>query len=157
MKKMNFVYMKRSRKIILLDRLDLIVWRRNYLLRIKAYRKLNKQIYYTYETRSNEGHTSSYVWMDNDIESSRQAFLNGLSRGLKNPNEGRRLIVTHIGSNEGFLEDGELIFQAKKTDAENNYHGEMDAHNFEKWFKKILEKVRVPSLSWITQHTTPES
>lgn len=69
--------------------------------------------------------------MDSDIVSSRQAFLRGLTTGLKNPSKGRRLIVTHIGSNEGFLEDALWVFEAKKDDGD--YHGEMDAHNFEKW------------------------
>lgn len=79
------------------------------------------------------GHTTNYVWLDQDIESSRQAFLNGLSTGPKNPQKGKRLIITHIGSEDGFLEGGEWIFEAKKTDAEGDYHGEMDSHNFEKW------------------------
>lgn len=71
--------------------------------------------------------------VDEEIESSRQAFLNGLSTGLKDPQKGKRLIVTHIGSTDGFLEGGGWIFEAKKTDRESDYHSEMDAHNFEKW------------------------
>ncbi|XP_023937205.1 uncharacterized protein LOC112045306 isoform X2 [Bicyclus anynana] len=165
LKKLKFKYMKRTRKSILLDRPDLMVWRRTYLQKIRDYRKQNRKIYYTDETWLNEGHTSNYVWNDLDIKSSRQAFLNGLSTGLKNPQKGKRLIITHIGSSEGFLEGGQWIFEAKKGDGD--YHGEMDAHNFEKWFEKILNKVepgsvivldnapyhsrlveRVPNMSW---------
>lgn len=79
----------------------------------------------------NLGHTCNYVWMDNDIKSSRQAFLGGLSSGLKNPQKGKRLIITHIGNEDGFLEGADWVFEAKKSDGD--YHGEMDAHNFEKW------------------------
>lgn len=60
------------------------------------------------------GRTSNYIWKDLSIESIRQAFLNGLSTGLKNPQKGKTLIITHIGSVDGFLEDGEWIFEAKK-------------------------------------------
>ncbi|XP_047020337.1 uncharacterized protein LOC124630462 [Helicoverpa zea] len=35
--------------------------------------------------------------------------------------------------------NGELIFEAKKGDGD--YHSEMDAHNFEKWFSLILSKI----------------
>lgn len=73
------------------------------------------------------------MWVDENITNSRQAFLNGLSTGLKNPQKGKRLIITHIGSTDGFLNGGGWIFQAEKTDREGDYHKEMDAHNFEKW------------------------
>lgn len=55
LKKLNFVYTKRSRRSIMLDRPDLMIWRREYLLKIKDYRKQNKKIYYTDETWVNEG------------------------------------------------------------------------------------------------------
>lgn len=55
MKKLHFKYIKRSRKSILLDRPDLIGWRRTYLMKIKDYRKENRKIYYTDETWVNEG------------------------------------------------------------------------------------------------------
>ncbi|CAH2085192.1 unnamed protein product [Euphydryas editha] len=144
MKKLNFKYMKRSRKSILLDRPDLMLWRKQYLLKIKSYRSQNRKIYYTDETWLNEGHTSNYVWNDLNITSSRQAFLNGLSTGLKNPHKGKRLIIAHIGSVDGFLKDAEWIFEAKKHDGD--YHDEMDAHNFEKWFDNILNKVEPGSV-----------
>ncbi|XP_048488380.1 uncharacterized protein LOC125491162 isoform X2 [Plutella xylostella] len=165
LKKLNFTYCKRSRKSILLDRPDLQIWRVNYLLKINEYREQNKKIYYLDETWLNEGHTCNYVWMDNDIKSSRQAFLGGLSSGLKNPQKGKRLIITHIGNEDGFLEGADWVFEAKKSDGD--YHGEMDAHNFEKWFKMVLDKIlpgsvivmdnapyhsrqleRVPNMSW---------
>lgn len=88
------------------------------------------------ETWLNEGHAKNKVWIDCNINSRRQAFLDGFSTGLKNPSgKGRRLIVTHIGSEEGFLENGLLIFEGKKT---TDYHDEMNATVFEDWFAKIL-------------------
>ncbi|XP_049883814.1 uncharacterized protein LOC126379181 [Pectinophora gossypiella] len=144
MKKLNFKYAKRSRKSVLLDRPDLQVWRIIYIHKISDYRKENKKIYYLDETWVNEGHTVDHVWMDDDIKSSRDAFLRGLSTGLKNPAKGRRLIVTHIGNENGFLEGADWVFEAKKSDGD--YHGEMDSHNFEKWFQETLEKIEPGSV-----------
>lgn len=44
-----------------------------------------------------------------------------------------------LGSSTGFVEGGQLIFQAVKSDGD--YHSEMNAANFEKWFKTILPKL----------------
>lgn len=42
------------------------------------------------------------------------------------------------------MEGGELIFEAKKS--EGDYHSEMDSHNFEKWFDRILPKLEEHSI-----------
>ncbi|CAH2086109.1 unnamed protein product [Euphydryas editha] len=98
----------------------MIIWRKNYLLRIKDFRREGRKIYYMDETWVNEG---IYIYC------------------TENPQKGKRLIVVHIGSEDSFLEGVDLIFEAKKTDREGDYHSEMDAHNFEKWFQYILTKV----------------
>lgn len=74
--------------------------------------------------------------MDTSIEHPRQAFLEGLSTGLKNPSgKGKRLIILHIGSDDGFVEDGLLVFESKQT---GDYHADMNADLFEDWFKNII-------------------
>ena len=47
----------------------------------------------------------------------KQAFLSGLTNGLKNPRgKGRRLNLLHIGSDDDFVEGRELIImKIKKT------------------------------------------
>lgn len=76
------------------------------------------------------------VWTDTTVTSAREAFVKGLSTGLTAPSgKGKRLIVLHIGSDDGFVEDGLLVFESKKT---TDYHEEMNAQVFEEWFKKIL-------------------
>ncbi|XP_072401073.1 uncharacterized protein [Diabrotica undecimpunctata] len=85
------------------------------------------------------GHTKSKVWQDLNIKSARQAFIEGLSTGLKAPSgKGRRLIITHIGSDSGFLQDGLNVFTSIKT---GDYHGDMNSDVFEKWFSYILTLV----------------
>lgn len=85
------------------------------------------------------GHTVNKTWVDTGIKSKRQAFLEGLSTGAKNPtSKGRRLIVVHIGNEDGFVEDGSWVFESKGT---GDYHESMDAAHFESWFEKILPKL----------------
>lgn len=85
LKKLNFKFEKRGRKSLLIDRDEITIWRRDYLKKIRAFRRENKKIYYLDETWVNAGHTRSKVWVDTRVTTSRQAFLDGLSTGLKNP------------------------------------------------------------------------
>lgn len=55
LKHLNFKYMTRTRRSILIDRNDIISWRRRYLLKIKEYRSNGASIYYQDETWINEG------------------------------------------------------------------------------------------------------
>lgn len=113
--------------------------RRRYLKTIKQYRNEGRIIYYLDETWINEGHTKQKVWTDNNIVSRRRAFVEGLSTGLKNPSgKGKRLIILHVGSESGFVNDGLLLFEGKKT---SDYHEEMNAAVFEEWFSALLNKL----------------
>lgn len=52
--------------------------------------------------------------------------------------KGKRLIITHIGSEDGFVEGGLHVFESKK---QGDYHQDMNAEVFENWFKNIIEKL----------------
>lgn len=70
--------------------------------------------------------------------------MGGWSTGLKMPSgKGRRLIITHIGSNDGFVTDGLLVFESKST---GDYHEDMNAEVFEEWFENILQKIEPESV-----------
>ncbi|XP_072397434.1 uncharacterized protein [Diabrotica undecimpunctata] len=139
LKQINFKYLKRSRTSILIERDDVVRWRRNYLTSIKRYRSEGKPIYYLDETWVNEGHTKDKVWVDCAIKNPRQAFIEGLSTGLKNPSgKGKRLIVLHVRSELGFVNEGVLLFEGRKIE---DYHEEMNASVFENWFNNILQKL----------------
>ncbi|XP_072400186.1 uncharacterized protein [Diabrotica undecimpunctata] len=139
LKQINFKYLKRSRTSILIERDDIVRWRRNYLTSIKRYRSEGRPIYYLDETWVNEGHTKDKVWVDCAIKNPRQAFVKGLSTGLRNPSgKGKRLIVLHVGSELGFVNEGVLLFEGRKTE---DYHEEMNASVFENWFNSILQKL----------------
>ncbi|KAM7305952.1 uncharacterized protein ISCGN_015848 [Ixodes scapularis] len=57
--------------------------------------------------------------------------------------KGQRLIVTHIGSDEGFVDDCLDVFRGQKT---GDYHEEMDGARFEKWFDGVLDKLPTGSV-----------
>lgn len=136
LKKLGFKFSTRGRNSFLTDRDDIILWRRDYLRKIKKYRSEGRPIYFQDETWLNEGHVKSRVWTDSEIKSKKDAFLKGLSTGLKNPSgKGKRLIISHIGNEEGFLKNGELIFESKSS---GDYHQEMNGDVFLNYFKRIL-------------------
>ncbi|XP_067131417.1 uncharacterized protein [Centruroides vittatus] len=139
LKLLNFKYTNRNRNSRLIERDDIILWRRQYLRKIREMRSLGRKIYYLDETWINAGHTKNKVWKDCSITSYREAFVSGRSTGLKNPSgKGKRIVLVHIGSNSGFLNGGLYEFESKST---KDYHEEMDGNNFKKWFEKILSKL----------------
>lgn len=132
-------YVTRNRKSILIERDDIIRWRRRYLRTIKEYRREGRPIYYLDETWVNEGHVQGKVWVDDTIKNRREAFIAGVSTGLKNPSgKGKRLIILHVGSESGFVDGSLLLFESKKT---TDYHEEMNAEVFENWFAQLLSKL----------------
>lgn len=141
---MHFRFCTRQRKSKLIDRPDIIAWRASYLQKIRRYREEGRRIYYTDETWVNAAHTTSKCWIDESIESSKDAFLRGLTTGLKNPTgKGGRLIVLHIGSELGFVDGGALIFEANRT---SDYHDEMTGTVFNEWFRSILPELDANSV-----------
>lgn len=54
------------------------------LKQMKSHRKENRKVYFVDDTWVNAGHTRSKIWVDNSFTSSRPAFFNELSIGLKN-------------------------------------------------------------------------
>lgn len=131
LKDLQFEFVKKNRNSALLEREDLISWRRGYLYKIRSYRAQNRPIYYLDETWVNAGETHSMV------TSSRDAFLRGLTTGQKEPSgKSKRLIVLHIGSSDGFVPGGLLCFESKTNSTD--YHNEINADTFYEWFVKTL-------------------
>lgn len=137
LKDLQFQYVKKNRNSALLEREDLITWRRTFLTKIKHYRAQNRPIYYLDETWVNAGETHSRSWLDTTVKSSHDAFLKGLTTGQKEPSgKGKRLIVLHIGSSDGFVPGGLLCFESKTKSTD--YHDEMNGDTFYEWFVRIL-------------------
>ncbi|KAE9543745.1 hypothetical protein AGLY_002141 [Aphis glycines] len=169
LKDLQFEYLKKNRNSALLEREDLITRRRSFLTKIKHYRAQNRPIYYLDETWVNAGETHSRIWLDTMVKSSRDAFLKGLTTGQKEPSgKGKRLIVLHIGSSDGFVPGGLLCFESKTNSTD--YHDEMNGDTFYEWFVRILpllkenaiivmdnasyhsvKKCQIPNKSWKKQ------
>ncbi|KAM7285640.1 uncharacterized protein ISCGN_032528, partial [Ixodes scapularis] len=143
LKDIGFAFEKRKRRLALIERSDIIAWRRRYLRVIKEFRRQGRSIIYLDETWVNAGHTKQFVWQDTTVKSSQDAFLNGLTTGLAAPSgKGGRLILVHAGSSEtGFVEGAADFFRAKKGN-NADYHSEMDGTYFEDWFSsQLLPKI----------------
>lgn len=137
LKDLQFEYVKKNRNSALIEREDLISWRRGYLFKMRHYRAQNRPIYYLDETWVNAGETHNRAWVDTTVTSTRDAFLRGLTTGQKEPSgKGKRLIVLHIGSSDGFVPGGLLCFESKSNSTD--YHDEMNGDTFYEWFVKTL-------------------
>ncbi|XP_051167291.1 uncharacterized protein LOC127285359 [Leptopilina boulardi] len=163
---LGFKFCKRGRNSMITDREDLILWRRKYIQSLSKYRNEGRTVYYLDETWINAGGVSSKVWEDTTVKSAKDAFLRGLSTGSSNPTgKGKRLIILHIGSKNGFVPDALLCFESKKNSSD--YHDEMNGDTFKDWFQKILptldencvivmdnapyhsmKEEKVPNMSW---------
>jgi len=136
LKELQFVYVKKSRNSELLERDDLVTWRQNYLSTIKQYRAQGRPIYYLDEKWVNAGETHSRTWVDSSVLSRRDAFKRGLTTGQKEPSgKGKRLIVLHIGSSDGFVPGGLLCFESKTNSSDH-------PTTFFEWFVKILRLLK---------------
>lgn len=144
LKSINFRYEKFQRKSLLIERGEIVQWRRDYLRKIRHERSQGKRIYYLDETWINEGYTVNKFWQDKNVLSSRQAFMEGWSTGLRPPSgKGRRIIITHIGSSDGFVNGGLLTFESKKT---GDYHEDMNSDVFEEWFTQMIDLIPLGSI-----------
>ncbi|KAE9521448.1 hypothetical protein AGLY_018148 [Aphis glycines] len=141
LKELKFRYVKRGRNSALTEKTELILWRRRYLRSIRNYREEGRHVYYLDETWVNAGDCPNYEWQDTTITSHRDAFLKGMSTGSMNPSgKGKRLIVLHIGSEDGFVDNGLLCFESKKNS--RDYHDEMNGQTFYEWMENILPRLK---------------
>ncbi|XP_056633544.1 uncharacterized protein LOC130443098 [Diorhabda sublineata] len=132
---------------------------RSYLRTIKKLGEEGKTIFYLDEIWVNEGHTVGKIWQDKTVNNFRQAFLEGISTRLRAPSgKGRRLIVTHIGSDSGFVDGGLLLFEYINADVFEEYFIQMldlipagsvivldDASNYSRQVENL------PTTSWRKQ------
>ncbi|KAE9530038.1 hypothetical protein AGLY_011500 [Aphis glycines] len=91
---------------------EIVVWRQRYLQDIQKYREEGRHLYYLDETWVNAGECNNKTWVDKTVKSCHDAFVRGLTTGAKNPTgKGKRLIILHIGSEDGFVPGGLLCFE----------------------------------------------
>ncbi|CAI6377542.1 unnamed protein product [Macrosiphum euphorbiae] len=137
LKDLDFRYSKQSRNSAMTEKNEIVGWRRTYLDSIRKYREEGRHIYFLDETWVNAGDCTSKTWVDTTVRSHRDAFL----KGAVNPSgKGKRLIVLHIGSEDGFVPGGLLCFESKKNTSD--YHDEMNGDTFREWMEGTLPRLK---------------
>ena len=137
LKKLGFVYRRRNKKMQIYQRLDIVAERHKVLRKLPELRKNGYKIFYQDETWCNANSTREYIWQtkgdsEDLIEDTKW------KGGMNVPSgSGRRLIINHIGSENGFLEGCGECFEGKKNTSD--YHNEMNSTHFENWWEvKVL-------------------
>ena len=144
MKKLEFGYVKRSRNAMMIERLEIRNWRRDYLRQIRRYRAAGKRIYYLDETWITAGQTTSRKWVDLTIKTAAEALRRGLSYGFKAASStGERVIIIHIGSDDGFVDRGLYTLHSSRG---ADYHDDMNHTFFEEWLLSILPELEHDSV-----------
>ena len=137
LKNMGFKYVNSH---LLIEKPSIVGWRSKYLKAVQYHRTQNKNIIYVGE-----------MWVDNRLNFSKcwrtEEFL-----GVLQSKTSYRLIIVHAGGKGGFLNGTDLIFKSPTTN--NDYHGQMNAVDFEKWIREKLLP-NVPPNSVIVMENTP--
>jgi hypothetical protein len=174
---LGFQYRTFKSKPILMESPEVVSDRCRFIREIRYYRRLGWKVYYTDETWCGANHCIRRGWQeavstDNGSDAYDQhrgsvQSTNGWKGGIKIPSgAGKRLIICHIGDEDGFLpgEGIELCFIGQKGAAD--YHKEMNAQHYEEWFKKVLEAIpdksaividQAPYHTMIVEETKPPS
>ncbi|XP_064083062.1 uncharacterized protein LOC135199076 [Macrobrachium nipponense] len=128
LKEIGFKYGRVNGRKFLLERSDIASARTKFLREMKNIRGTgNKSVIFLDETWINQNYTVTKCWMD---ESSTGAT------GINPPSgKGSRIIILHAGSEQGFVPNAQLVFQAKN---DGDYHHQMNHIVFEKWFREQL-------------------
>lgn len=123
-----------SKRKILIERTDVVDSRCAYLQKIKKLREEGKPIFFLDET-----------WVDTNLTFRKSWQSESVFGVVETGNASSRLIVVHIGSADGFLAGCELVYKAGST--VGDYHGQMNATNFEKWVReKVIPNLEAPSV-----------
>lgn len=136
---LNFKYKKcNDGRKFLMERNDIVASRVKFLRKMNEFRRNNdpRPIVYLDETWVNQNHTRGHIWQNSDN-----------TEGLKVPiGKGSRLIVCHAGSPAfGFVKNSKMVFRCKSGNLED-YHSQMNATIFAKWFIDMLGHLEEPCI-----------
>ncbi|KAE9543577.1 hypothetical protein AGLY_002377 [Aphis glycines] len=138
LKNLKFSYKKcNDGRKFLMERNDIVALRCKFLREICTLRKVkdDRPIVYIDETWVNQNHSRSLIWQNERS-----------TEGLKVPTgKGGRLIVCHAGcARYGFIQGSKLVFRSN-TGNTADYHSQMNAEIFQKWFIELLNNLEEPN------------
>ena len=113
--------------------------------RVRELRSAGYKVFYQDETWCNANHTREFIWQLDD-ETERDIPGTRWKGGLEVPTgSGKRLIVNHLGLEDGFLNGCEECFVGVKDSAD--YHKEMSSIHFERWWEdSVLPRLPTKSV-----------
>jgi hypothetical protein len=126
--KIGFTYKLLNRRTSTMETQRLIRWRTEFISIIRKYRAEGRKITYLDETWFDTHDVISRGWVDN----SGRCFLE------TPPSRGKRLIILNAGNEDGWIPNCLLISAKNIASAKADYHCDMDAALFEKWFSEQL-------------------
>ena len=125
LKNIKFSYKKLNNRPVLMESSSKAGKRLEFLRLIHYYRQICFNIYYTDETWCGANHDLQYGWVEKIDERCRDDFgvyrsgvqeANGYQGGFVVPSgSGKRVIILHIGSKDGFLDSSLKCFIGKKV------------------------------------------
>ena len=135
----GFEFGKGKRSQHLKEKDEVIALRQKYLRRIIANRNNNnlsiRSEIYLDESYVNKNHSNDFIWYSGEDGPWIQKLTG----------KGERLIIVNAISSQGWVDGAKLIFQAKRKTGD--YHGQMNAELFQKWFsEKLLPNILENSL-----------
>lgn len=139
LRSLNFKYKKcNDGHKFLMERNDIVCSRVKFLRKMNEFRRNNdtRPIVYLDETWVKQNHMRGHIWQNSDN-----------TEGLKVPiGKGGRLIVCHAGSPSfGFVKNSKLVFRCK-SGSQADYHSQMNATVFQKWFIDMLGNLEEPCI-----------
>ncbi|XP_048480450.1 uncharacterized protein LOC119691614 [Plutella xylostella] len=139
LKAIGFTYKKcQNNRKALIEQTHIAAKREEYLAIIKKNRdlpeELKKDIIYLDESYIHSSYKVTKCWQSLNIE--------GVTKDIS---KGKRYIIVHAGSEKGSVPNCLLIFTGNNK--LEDYHSEMNAHNFTKWIEeKLIPNLHEPSI-----------
>ena len=126
----GFEFGKGTRTQHLKEKDHVITARRHYLRQMRDNRlgneKLKRPEVYLDETYVNKNHSNDFIWYSNDDGPLVQ----------KPTGNGDRLIIVNAITKDGWVPGAKLVFKSSRKTGD--YHGQMNAELFQRWFMKKL-------------------
>ncbi|CAG9134081.1 unnamed protein product [Plutella xylostella] len=139
LKDIGFQYKKcRSNRQVLMETSNIAAKRELYLRQIIENRslppELQKDIIYLDESYIHATYKFKKCWQSIDTH----GVITDISKG-------KRWIIVHAGNEKGFVPNALLIFSG--TNKQEDYHSEMNRHNFTKWItEKLIPNLKEPTI-----------
>jgi len=139
LKKLHFKFKRcNDGRKYLMERSDIVAARLKFLRKMNELRTndYTRPVIYLDEIWVKQNHTRGLIWQNQEN-----------TEGLKiSTGKGNRLIVCHAGSPSfGFVKNAKLIVRCN-SGSTKDYHSQMNATIFEKWYLKMLKNLEKPSI-----------